>query len=179
MPMSGAAFAPDAGEGSPARTMPGVARGLEALSQQRGGSLVMRLDPPSLGQVKLEMTMNAGRVAVLMTTAADTAQSLLKNNLGMLRQALEERGLAVERLTVDTVARPTESNAGSRSEHRGDGQEARSGQDADGRQDAGQGRSRGRREDASGRQSNRDTDSTRSETANFGEALADAGGSEH
>ena len=179
MPNLGAGVAPDGVEGGPNRTIPGVARGLDALSQQKGGTLLMRLDPPSLGQVKLEMTMNAGRVAVLMTAAADTAQSLLQNNLGMLRQALEDRGLAVERLTVETVARPTESGSGTRSENRGDGQDARSGQDAEGRQDAGQGRSRGRREDASARQSGRETDSSRSETAEFDEALAHAGVSEH
>ena len=179
MPNFGAGVALDGAEGGPNRTIPGVARGLDALSQQKGGTLLMRLDPPSLGQVKLEMTMNAGRVAVLMTAAADTAQSLLRNNLGMLRQALEDRGLAVERLTVETVARPTESGSGTRSENRGDGQDARSGQDAEGRQDAGQGRSRGRREDASSRQSGRETDSSRSETAEFDEALADAGVSEH
>ncbi len=179
MPNSGAGVALDGAEGGPNRTIPGVARGLDALSQQKGGTLLMRLDPPSLGQVKLEMTMSAGRVAVLMTAAADTAQSLLRNNLGMLRQALEDRGLAVERLTVETVARPTESGSGTRSENRGDGQDARSGQDAEGRQDAGQGRSRGRREDASARQSDRETDSSRSETAEFVEALADAGVSEH
>ena len=178
VPMPGAGVAPESLEGGPARTMPGVARGLEALSQQRGGSLVMRLDPPSLGQLKLEMTMQAGRVSVVMTTAAETARGLLNTNLGMLRQALEDRGLAVERLTVETVPRPVESGSSSRSEHRGDGQDARSGQDADARQDAGQGRSRGRREDASQRPEGRDTDPARSEAATFGEALADANGSD-
>ena len=178
VPMPGAGVAPESLDGGPARTMPGVARGLEALSQQRGGSLVMRLDPPSLGQLKLEMTMQAGRVSVVMTTVAETARGLLNTNLGMLRQALEDRGLAVERLTVETVPRPVESGSSSRSEHRGDGQDARSGQDADARQDAGQGRSRGRREDASERPEGRDTDPARSEAATFGEALADANGSD-
>lgn len=179
MPNPGAGVALDSAEGGPRRTMPGVARGLDTLAQQKGGTLLMRLDPPSLGQVKLEMTMHAGRVAVALTASADSARSLLQTNLGMLRQALEDRGLAVERLTVETVARPTESGSGSRSENRGDGQDARSGQDAEGRQDAGQGRSRGRREDASARQSGRETDSSRSEAADFDEALADAGGSDH
>ena len=158
------------GEG-PERTVSGVGRGLETLVRQRGGSLTMRLDPPSLGQLKVEMRMEGGRVAVLLTAASDSARSLLGDNLGSLRQALEDRGLAVDRLVVETSTRTSEGSQGSRSEHRGDGQDARGGQDTAGRQDAGDGRSRGRREDASGRR----PDTSRPEVADFEEALVEAG----
>lgn len=171
MPTSTATPAPT-GEGEgPERTVSGVGRGLETLVRQRGGNLTMRLDPPSLGQLKVEMRMEGGRVAVLLTAASDSARSLLGDNLGSLRQALEDRGLAVDRLVVETSTRTSEGSQGSRSEHRGDGQDARGGQDTAGRQDAGDGRSRGRREDASGRR----PDTSRPEVADFEEALVEAG----
>jgi flagellar hook-length control protein FliK len=175
LPMPGAETAPQTLDEGATRTTPGVARGLDALARQKGGSLVMRLDPPSLGQLRLEMQMQGGRVAVLMTAASETARSLLHDNLGSLRQALEDRGLAVDRLAVETAGRTGESSSNSRSENRGDGQDARGGQDASDRQDAGEGRSRGRRDDASRRHAGRGDGSGRPEAVEFGEVLAGAG----
>ena len=137
----------------------------------------MRLDPPSLGALKLDMRMEGGRVTVLMTAASESARMLLRNNMGSLRQALEDRGLAVERLTVETTTRSTEGSSNSRSEGRGDGQDAR--EAGRPRQDAGDGRSRGRRDDASNREQGRGDDPGRQEAADFKEALAGAGTSDH
>lgn len=173
MPGSTAGLAPNHAEESGGRTMPGVGRGLDTLARQRGGTLTMRLDPPSLGQLKLEMKMDGARVTVLMTAASDSARSLLRNNMGSLRQALEDRGFAVDRLAVETAGKSAEGTGNSRSESRGDGQDARGGQGASDRQDAGDGRSRGRRDDASGRRAGRGDDLTRQEAANFGETLAE------
>jgi flagellar hook-length control protein FliK len=175
LPMPGAESAPQTLDEGAARTMPGVGRGLDALARQKGGSLVMRLDPPSLGQLRLQMQMQGGRVTVLMTAASETARSLLHDNLGSLRQALEDRGLAVDRLAVETAGRTSESSSNSRSENRGDGQDARGGQNASDRQDAGDGRSRGRRDDASRRHAGRGDGSGRPEAVEFGEVLAGAG----
>jgi flagellar hook-length control protein FliK len=175
LPMPGADSAPQTLDEGATRTMPGVGRGLDALARQKGGSLVMRLDPPSLGQLRLQMQMQGGRVTVLMTAASETARSLLHDNLGSLRQALEDRGLAVDRLAVETAGRTSESSSNARSENRGDGQDARGGQNASDRQDAGDGRSRGRRDDASRRHAGRGDGSGRPEAVEFGEVLAGAG----
>lgn len=177
LPGASAGAAPEAPEDGPRRTMPGVGRGLDTLSRQRGGTLTMRLDPPSLGQLKLEMRMDGGRVTVLLTSANESARSLLRDNLGSLRQALEDRGLAVDRLAVESAGRTSEGSSSQRSENRGDGQDARGGQDAADRQDAGDGRSRGRREDASDRKADQGTDPQRPEVASFGEALVEAAAS--
>lgn len=173
MPGQAAGLAPNQDAEGGGRTMPGVGRGLDALARQRGGTLTMRLDPPSLGHLKLEMKMDGARVTVLMTAASDSARSLLRNNMGSLRQALEDRGFAVDRLAVETAGKSSEGTGSSRSEGRGDGNDARGGQDASGRQDAGDGRSRGRRDDASNRRAGRGDDLTRQEAANFGETLAE------
>ena len=157
--------------------MPGVGRGLDTLSRQRGGTLTMRLDPPSLGQLKLEMKMEGGRVTVLLTSANDSARSLLRDNLNSLRQSLEDRGLAVDRLAVESAGKTSEGSSNQRSENRGDGQDARDGQEAADRQDAGDGRSRGRREDASDRKADPGSDSQRPEVASFGGAMVEASAS--
>ena len=176
LPGAAAGPAPE-GEGrSTRRTMPGVGRGLETLALQRGGTLTMRLDPPSLGQLKLEMRMDGTRVTVLLTSASESARSLLRENLGSLRMALEDRGMAVDRLAVESAARTGDSGSNHRSEHRGD-EQARGGQEAADRQDAGEGRSRGRRDDASDRQADHEGDSQRPEVADFGEAMAEAAAS--
>ncbi len=177
LPSTSAGAAPNPAEEGSGRTMPGVGRGLDTLSRQRGGTLTMRLDPPSLGQLKLEMKMEGGRVTVLLTSANDSARSLLRDNLNSLRQSLEDRGLAVDRLAVESAGKTSEGSSNQRSENRGDGQDARDGQEAADRQDAGDGRSRGRREDASDRKADPGSDSQRPEVASFGEAMVEASAS--
>ena len=170
LPNSSASLAPQDAETGPRRTAAGVARGLQALSAQKGGSLIMRLDPPNLGQVRMELNMEAGRVSVLITAAGDTARSLLRDNLGVLRHALEDRGFAVERLAVESTTK-TSSDASTSRNDRGDGQDARSGSESSDRQDAGGERSRGRRDHAPDRRSDRE----QAESARFNEVLADSG----
>ena len=179
LPNHPAGAAPDPADEGRTRTMPGVGRGLETLARQRGGTLTMRLDPPSLGPLRLEMKMEAGRVAVLLTSASDSARSLLRDNLGSLRQALEDRGLAVDRLAVESAGRTSEGSSNQRSDNRGDGQDTRGGQEAADRQDAGDGRSRGRRDEASGRRADQGSDPQRPEVANFDEAMVQATASDN
>ena len=171
LPTGPASVAPiDAGADS-GRTVGGVARGLQALTAQRGGTLVMRLDPGNLGQVRMEMSLDAGRVQVVIAAAGDAARGLLRENLGVLRHALEDRGFAVERLTVESTARTTADSSGPRGDSRGDGQDARGGQGSSDRQDASDERSRGRRDDATNRRSERG----RSDSDRFQEVLAGSG----
>lgn len=179
LPDASAGAAPNPAEEGTGRTMPGVGRGLDTLSRQRGGTLTMRLDPPSLGQLKLEMKMEGGRVTVLLTAANESARSLLRDNLGSLRQSLEDRGLAVDRLTVESAGKTSEGSSNQRSENRGDGQDARGGQEAADRQDAGDGRSRGRRDEASDRKADPEGDPQRPEVASFGEAMVEATASDN
>ncbi|MDE0887932.1 MAG: flagellar hook-length control protein FliK [Phycisphaerales bacterium] len=170
LPTLPASLAPEEAETGPRRTAAGVARGLQALSAQKGGTLIMRLDPQNLGQVRMQLNMEAGRVTVLITAAGETARSLLRDNLGVLRHALEDRGFAVDRLTVESSTKTSSDSSASRSD-RGDGQDARSGSESSDRQDAGGERSRGRRDHAPDRPS----DPEQAEAARFNEVLADSG----
>lgn len=86
----------------------GVVRGLSALLKQRGGTLTMRLDPPELGSLRVQMTIARGVVSAQFEAGSAQAQGLLERNLAALRGALEAHGLTVDRLAVHS---PQPANA--------------------------------------------------------------------
>lgn len=116
-----------------------ILRGLSATLNQRGGVLTMRLDPPQLGQLRIQMTITQGTVSAEFQASTPQAQALLERSLAVLRSALQGHGLTVERLTVQTTP---QANA---QVLRQDSPEDETPQ---GRQhaDAGKGESRGRRD---------------------------------
>jgi len=83
-----------------------IERGLQALLQQRGGELIMRLSPPELGVLEIRMRWEAGRIEVLFRASTAQARGLLDGNLGMLRQSLERHGVGVGRLVVEPPSLP-------------------------------------------------------------------------
>ena len=116
-----------------------ILRGLSATLNQRGGVLTMRLEPPELGQLRIQMTITQGTVSAEFQTATPQAQALLERSLAVLRSALQGHGLTVERLTVHTAQQvntqatrqdPTEQQTQQNRHHA----------------DAGKGESRGRRD---------------------------------
>ena len=118
----------------------GVMRGLGAMLNQRGGIMTMRLQPPQLGDLRVQMTIARGVVTAQFHAATPQAHALLEQSLAVLRSALEANGLTVERLTVHLMQ--TTNTQATR-------QEAADEQSQSSRHhsDAGEGRSRGRRDD--------------------------------
>ena len=92
-----------ADDGSERPTTPLVGRGLAALANQKGGSLAIRLDPPSLGDLRITMTVVNGRVSADLLTSNADAHALLSADLASLRQALEAQGLSVDRLSIQSA----------------------------------------------------------------------------
>ena len=137
-----------------------AAKGAHILASQRGGSITMRLEPPALGQLRIELHIAAGSVTADFTAATPQARVLLEANLGMLRERLESQGLTVERITVHGGVRAGESSAvtstSQANESRQDGTDARERSDrGQTRQDAAGGQSRGRRDDEQRRDATR------------------------
>jgi flagellar hook-length control protein FliK len=123
----------------PSQLVNRVVRGLSAMVNQRGGALNMRLQPPELGQLRVQMTIARGVVTAQFQPASAEVQAILDRSLATLRAALESHGLTVERLSVQGV----QPQAG--------GQAARDTADEQTHQqrnqhDAGEGQSRGRRD---------------------------------
>jgi flagellar hook-length control protein FliK len=126
----------------------GLSRGLGAVLNQKGGSLTMKLTPPTLGDVRILMTLNAGRVSVEMEAGGARAHELLNANLPALRATLEGRGLTVERIGVHLSTSGTLSPGQAHSSAGGNESGAWGGrpEDSGAEHDAGGGRSRGHRE---------------------------------
>ncbi|TDJ54879.1 MAG: flagellar hook-length control protein FliK [Planctomycetota bacterium] len=120
-----------------------VVRGLTAMLAQRGGSMTMRLDPPALGHLRVQMTIAGGTVTADFQPGTAEAQALLDRSIGTLRAALESQGLTVERLTVHAAP------GSSATRETTDDQSQQQNQASRNQSDAGDGRSRGRNDDPS------------------------------
>ncbi len=120
-----------------------VIRGLTAMLQQRGGSMTMRLDPPALGQLRVQMTIVRGAVTAEFQPTTMAAQALLDRSIATLRAALESQGLTVERLVVHAAPSSTPAR------ETADDQSQQGNQSSRNHADAGDGRSRGRGDDPS------------------------------
>ena len=105
---------------------------------QRGGVMNMRLDPPELGQLRIQMTIVRGIVSAEFQASTQQAHVLLDKNMAALRNALEGQGLTVERLAVHVApgagqhTMRNDANGGDNSnqwqrqqEHNAGGQESR------------------------------------------------------
>lgn len=71
------------------------------LNRERGISrLRLTLDPPELGEIRLDLTLRGGVLRASFQAAAPGAAEALRSGLGGLRSALEKRGLRVGELSV-------------------------------------------------------------------------------
>jgi flagellar hook-length control protein FliK len=120
-----------------------IVRGLSAMVNQRGGVMHMKLSPPELGSLRVQMTMAQGTVSANFIAGTEQAHALLERNLAVLRTALESHGLTVEKLGVQMT---NSEQSGATARHESGTQDQSQSQQQSNRHDAGQGQSRGRRD---------------------------------
>jgi len=94
-----------------ARLLQRVARAFDA-ARQRGGPLRLRLSPPELGSVQLEVKVEQGVMTARIEAETPQAQHLLANNLATLRERLAEQGIRVEQFDVDLMQRHDQDGGG-------------------------------------------------------------------
>jgi flagellar hook-length control protein FliK len=104
-----------------------LGRALKTVIQQKGGSLTIKLNPPELGEVRIQLQMNGSVVRAQFDVSTNAVRALMQQQMSQLREALEQQGLTVEQLQVQTASASADANE----------------TDADGDDE---GRSRGRRE---------------------------------
>ncbi len=92
----------DAG-GDPAN-LARVVRGLRGAVNQNGGSVTLRLQPPEMGFVRIQMELHNGTVNATLHSEHASVRTLLSQHLAQLRHALENQGLSVERLHVQSLS---------------------------------------------------------------------------
>jgi flagellar hook-length control protein FliK len=110
--------APDAATGDATRSEVDRVRFVERVSRafrsagERGAPLRLRLSPPQLGSLKLEVTLRGGVMAARIETETSEARTLLLENLPALRERLAEHDIKVSRFDVDLGGRATDDRAG-------------------------------------------------------------------
>ena len=87
-----------------------LTRGLQSVLSQQGGSVTLRLTPPELGTVRIQLQLSAGTVSASLHADGESARAMLTNQLSQLRTALENQGLTVERLNVQPMQQPGQSS---------------------------------------------------------------------
>lgn len=89
-----------------------VARALQQTVKQGGGTVTMRLMPPELGVVRVQMELNNGVASVRFQTEDASVASMLTRQMTTLKQALESRGLRVDRLEAQALPPVIQNGAG-------------------------------------------------------------------
>lgn len=103
----------------PSRFVARVAKAFHT-AQDRGGTLQLRLSPPELGALRLELTVKDGAMSAALQTETASARRLLLDHLPALRDRLAEQNIRVDRFDVDVRRDGSESQAdarGSRQQH--------------------------------------------------------------
>jgi flagellar hook-length control protein FliK len=103
-PNSAAARAVDTGPVDRARLVQRVERAFQAMSD-RGGSIRLRLSPPELGSLKVEITVRDGTMTARLETETHAAKNLLLDNLPALRERLAQQDIKVQQFDVELMDR--------------------------------------------------------------------------
>jgi len=77
--------------------------GAVRLASQRGGQLRLRLSPPELGSLRLEIAVRQGALEANIKAETTAARSLLMESLPVLRERLASQGIKIERFDVDLM----------------------------------------------------------------------------
>lgn len=103
-----------------ARFVGRVAKAVQT-AQDRGGVVQLRLSPPELGSLRLELSMQNGVMTAAVETETAAARQVLLDHLPALRERLAEQNIRIERFDVDV----RQENSGGQTDPRTSQQEHR------------------------------------------------------
>jgi flagellar hook-length control protein FliK len=103
-----------------ARFVGRVAKAVQT-AQERGGLVQLRLSPPELGSLRLELSMQNGAMTAAVETETPAARQVLLDHLPALRDRLAEQNIRIERFDVDV----RQENLGGQADPRSSQQEHR------------------------------------------------------
>jgi flagellar hook-length control protein FliK len=83
-----------------ARFMQRVERAFAAMSEG-GGTIRLKLSPPELGSVRVEITVSKGAMKARLETETKEAKNLLLENLPALRERLAQQNVKIQKFDVD------------------------------------------------------------------------------
>jgi len=97
-------------EADASRVTDRVVKSLHTMAANRGGTVTLRLTPPDLGTLRIQVNMSGGGVTATFEASTAAVGRALEANTASLRHALESQGLTVERINVQ-VNQSHSSNA--------------------------------------------------------------------
>ena len=77
-----------------------VAQKVQWLMQSGESRAVLRLDPPELGHIELEVHSKPGELKVHMTVESESVKQVMESSIGSLRTAMEQQNVKLEKLEV-------------------------------------------------------------------------------
>ena len=89
-----------------------IAEHIEWLAERGGGTARVRLDPPALGELELEVRLRGRTVEVVLHASGEAARSALLAERGAVAQALAGRELRLDAFHVSAPATDTASLGG-------------------------------------------------------------------
>lgn len=91
----------DAAAGVDRARFVGRVEGAIRAAQQRDGRVQVRLSPPELGALRIELTLQQGVLSARMETETPAARTLILDNLPALRERLAQQDVRVDQFDVD------------------------------------------------------------------------------
>jgi flagellar hook-length control protein FliK len=79
-----------------------IVQGVRTKLLPGGGQMQIKLDPPELGALSIQIKVIDGRVTASFLTSGEEANRLLSQNLSQLKTSLEAGGVSVQRIDVRT-----------------------------------------------------------------------------
>ncbi len=77
-----------------------IGRALRTVVQQRGGSMTIRLNPPEMGMVRIQVRLEGNVVQAQFEVTSEAVRTLLHQQMSQLKDALGQQGLSVDQLQV-------------------------------------------------------------------------------
>lgn len=94
-----------------------AARGVSAALNSTTGSVTIHLHPAALGQMRIQVSMDKAAVSARFEVSSPKAKALLERASEGLRDAVAEKGVALDRIKIDLAPRLPERDLGLPSIH--------------------------------------------------------------
>jgi flagellar hook-length control protein FliK len=92
----------DVGQADRVRFVERVQQAFQSMGAQ-GGTVRLKLSPPELGSMRLEISIHNGAITARAETETTAARNLLLDNLPMLRERLAQQDIKVQQFDVDVM----------------------------------------------------------------------------
>lgn len=81
-------------------TVPQFIKGVEGMIHQGGGKMTVRLTPPDLGEVQVEVTTRGNRVEIEMRSESEMTKTVLESKLSDLKSSIQAQDLVLSKMEV-------------------------------------------------------------------------------